>query len=85
MSLAIAALLLCAPVNNDPDLDLAAALARRGWVELAEELCVRIEKNPSSSASARDGVPMVLAEVAIARARAAEDVVKATKELEVAA
>src|SRR6185503_10743508 len=84
MSLAIAALLLCAPANNDPDLDLAAALARRGWVELAEELCTRIEKNPSSSPAARDGVPMVMAEVAFAKARVEADVLKATKELELA-
>jgi tetratricopeptide (TPR) repeat protein len=84
MSLAIAALLLLAPADGDPDLDLAAALARRGWVELAEELCGRIEKNPRSSPAARDGVPMVLAEVAIAKARIEADVLKASKELEAA-
>src|SRR6185295_10897494 len=82
MSIAIAALLLLAPANDDHDLDLAAALARRGWVELAEEICSRIEKSPSSSSAARDGVPMVLAEVAIARARVASDVLVATRELE---
>jgi tetratricopeptide (TPR) repeat protein len=84
MSLAIVAILLCAPANKDPDLDLAAALARRGWVELAEELCARIERNPSSSPAAREGVPMVLAEVAIAKARVEADIFKATKELEIA-
>src|SRR5436190_2368052 len=86
MSLATAILLLglSASTNGDPDLDLASALARRGWVELAEELCARIEKNPAASPSARAGVPMVLAEVAVAKARVELDVLKATKELETA-
>ena len=70
--------------NDDHDLDLAAALARRGWVELAEELCDRIEKNPGASASAKAGVPLVLAEVAIAKARVEADVLKAAKELDLA-
>jgi len=63
------AILLLGMSNGDPDLELATALARRGWVELAEDLCARIEKNPAASPAARAGVPMVLAEVAIARAR----------------
>src|SRR5688572_18541869 len=78
------AILLLALSNGDPDLDLAAALARRGWVELAEELCARIDKNPVASPAARAGVPLVLAEVAIAKARVAHDVLVATKELEAA-
>src|SRR5437763_16477874 len=85
--LPIAAFLLglaSAPGNDDHDLDLAAALARRGWVELAEELCDRIEKNPSASAGARAGVPLVLAEVAISRARVTTDALKAAKDLDAA-
>jgi hypothetical protein len=70
--------------NDDHDLDLAAALARRGWVELAEELCDRIERNPGASASAKEGVPLVLAEVAIAKARGAVDALKAAKDLDLA-
>jgi tetratricopeptide (TPR) repeat protein len=84
MLLASATLLLALTSSGDPDLELASALARRGWVELAEELCDRIEKNPAASAAARAGVPMVLAEVAVARARVELDVLKANKELEVA-
>jgi tetratricopeptide (TPR) repeat protein len=86
MLLATALLLagLSAPANGDSDLELATALARRGWVELAEELCSRIEKNPAASPAARAGLPMVLAEVAVARARVELDVLKATKELETA-
>ncbi|MBI3856072.1 MAG: hypothetical protein HY293_10330, partial [Planctomycetes bacterium] len=61
--LAAALLAICA--NDDPGLDLASALARRGWVELAEELCDRLEKNPAAGA----GLPLVRAEVAIAKAR----------------
>lgn len=80
----LAALVLAACANNDPELDLAAALARRGWIELAEELCVRIDKNPGASAAAKAGVPLVLAEVAIARARTNADVVLAAKELDLA-
>src|SRR5436189_4152385 len=82
MSLATAILLLglSASPNGDPDLELASVLARRGWVELAEELCARIEKNPA----ARAGLPMVLAELAVAKARVELDVLKATKELETA-
>src|SRR6185295_3367452 len=78
----LCALALTLAANGDHDLDLAAALARRGWVELAEDLCDRIEKNPSSGAAARAGVPLVLAEVAISRARRETDVLKATKELD---
>ncbi len=86
MLLATATLLLgiLAPSNGDSDLELASALARRGWVELAEELCARIEQNPAASTAARAGIPMVLAEVAVARARVELDVLKATKELETA-
>jgi tetratricopeptide (TPR) repeat protein len=86
MLLATATLLLAlsAPSNGDPDLELAGALARRGWIELAEDLCARIEKNPAASAAARAGLPMVLAEVAVAKARVEVDVLKATRELELA-
>src|SRR6185295_17040978 len=80
----LAALALMACANNDPELDLAAALARRGWVELAEEMCERIEKNPGSSATAKAGVPLVLAEVAIAKARVEADVLVAAKNLDLA-
>jgi len=79
-----AALALSLAATNDPDLDLAAALARRGWVELAEEMCDRIEKSPAATASAKAGVPLVLAEVAIAKARVEADVLKAAKELDLA-
>lgn len=84
MLIAAAALAFGLLANDDHDLDLAAALARRGWVELAEEMCARIEKNPASSASAKAGVPLVLAEVAIAKARFEADVLKAAKDLDVA-
>jgi tetratricopeptide (TPR) repeat protein len=86
MLLATAILLLGLSPNADPDpdLELASALARRGWVELAEELCARIEKNPAASPASRAGLPMVLAEVAVAKARMELDVLKATKELETA-
>jgi len=84
MLIAAAALAFGLLANDDHDLDLAAALARRGWVELAEELCARIEKNPGASASAKAGVPLVLAEVAIAKARVELDVLKAAKDLDLA-
>lgn len=80
----LCALAFALAANGDPELDLAAALARRGWVELAEELCDRIEKSPSSGAAARAGVPLVLAEVAIAKACRAADVEVATRELDAA-
>jgi tetratricopeptide (TPR) repeat protein len=70
--------------NDDNDLDLAAALARRGWIELAEEICGRIEKSPGASVSAKAGVPLVLAEVSVFRARREADVLQAAKELEIA-
>jgi tetratricopeptide (TPR) repeat protein len=84
MLLATATLLFGLSSNGDPDLELASALARRGWVELAEELCARIEKNPAASPAARAGLPMALAEVAVAKARVELDVQKATTELETA-
>lgn len=74
--------LVTASGDDERDLELAAALVRRGWVELAEGICTRIEKDPSSSAVAKSGVPLVLAEVAVAKARVAADVVKAAGELD---
>jgi hypothetical protein len=70
--------------NDENDLDLAAVLARRGWIELAEEICGRIEKSPGASAAAKAGLPIVLAEVSVAKAQRATDVLLAAKELELA-
>src|SRR5690348_9675276 len=78
------ALVFAVAANDDHELDLAAALARRGWVELAEEICDRIEKSPSATAAARAGVPLVLAEVAISRAKRTSDVLQAVQGLDAA-
>src|SRR5579862_1101462 len=46
----IAGLLLAlAPGEDHPEVDLATALARRGWVDLADELCSRLGKLPGAS------------------------------------
>jgi tetratricopeptide (TPR) repeat protein len=76
MSIFVAAVLALG-ANDEYDLDLAAALARRGWVELAEEVCGRIDKNQA-------GLPIVLAEVSFAKARREADVRRAAKELDLA-
>src|SRR5262245_50372746 len=76
MSVLVFALLAATP--GDDELDLAAALARRGWVDLAEELCGRAERNPAAKA----GVPLVMAEVALAKARKENDVLKAAREID---
>lgn len=68
--------------NDDPDLDLAAALARRGWIELAEELCDRAQRNPSADARAQGSLPLVQAEVAAAKARLTADVRQAARDLD---
>jgi len=72
----LSCLLLClaAAPNDNADLELTSALARRGWVDLADELCVRIEKMPGAS--------VVLAEVAMARALQMPEPAVAAKELE---
>lgn len=72
----LSCLLLClaAAPNDNAEIELASALARRGWVDLADELCVRIEKMPGAS--------VVLAEVAMARARQMPEPAVAAKELE---
>ncbi|HVR86786.1 MAG TPA: hypothetical protein VMU54_20855, partial [Planctomycetota bacterium] len=67
---------LAAVPNDPPEIDLASALARRGWVDLAEELCSRIEKMPGASA--------VLAEVAAAHARQQPDTATALREFDLA-
>jgi hypothetical protein len=76
MSILMAAVLALA-ANDEYDLELASALARRGWVELAEQVAGRIDKN-------QPGLPMVLAEVSFAKARREADVRRAAKELDVA-
>jgi hypothetical protein len=76
MSMLMAAVLALG-ANDEYDLDLATALARRGWVELAEQVCGRIDPKQS-------GLPLVLAEVSFAKARREADVRRAAKELDVA-
>ncbi|HLY73641.1 MAG TPA: hypothetical protein VKU80_05940 [Planctomycetota bacterium] len=60
--------------NDNPQVELASALARRGWVDLADELCERIGKMPGTS--------VVLAEVASARAGLETDAVNAVEVLD---
>lgn len=74
MSILMTAILAFAG-NHEHDLELATALARRGWIELAEDVCGRIDKNQS-------GLPLVLAEVSFAKARRESDVRRAAKELD---
>jgi tetratricopeptide (TPR) repeat protein len=76
MMLPIAALLLglATATPDDPEVELATVLARRGWIDLAVELCVRIEKLP--------GAVIARAEVASARARKAPDSVSVARELD---
>src|SRR5579862_3658851 len=71
-------LLLClALAPGDPsEVELASALARRGWIDLADELCSRIEH--------LSGASVVLAEVAVARARQQPDPGVAVKVLDAA-
>src|SRR6187549_1637890 len=76
MSILIAAVLALG-ANDEYDLDLATALARRGWVELAEQVCGRIDPKQS-------GLPLALAEVSFAKARREADVRRAAKELDLA-
>lgn len=76
MSILMTAILALAG-NNEHDLELASALARRGWVELAEDVCGRIDRKQA-------GLPLVLAEVSFAKARRMADVRMAAKELDTA-
>lgn len=68
---ALLALLPIGPKDSDDDLRLAAALARRGWIELAEELVERVKVDPAASPKAKATLPLVVAEVAVEKARRA--------------
>lgn len=68
MMTTLAGLLLCLAPDN-PEMELASALARRGWVDLAGELCTRFEKQPGAS--------VVIADVSSARARLDPDPARA--------
>ncbi|MBV8879422.1 MAG: hypothetical protein JO332_05645 [Planctomycetaceae bacterium] len=77
MTIPACLILSLAAATGDPsELELASALARRGWIDLADELCVRIEKLPGAS--------IVLAEVATARARQEPDPAQGAKVLDAA-
>ena len=76
MMLSCLLLSLAAASNDNAEMELASALARRGWIDLADELCVRIEKMPGAS--------IVLAEVAVARARQIPEPALAAKEIDAA-
>lgn len=73
MMTSLAGLLLCLAPEN-PDMTLASELARRGWVDLATDLCARFEKQPGAS--------VVIAEVSSARARLEPDPARAAAELD---
>src|SRR5436190_9745303 len=74
--LLLTCLIACLATVDDPEVELVSALARRGWIDLAGELCARIEKLPGAS--------LALAEVASARARQEPDAVRAVQELDAA-
>jgi len=67
-------LLALAPGDDHPEVDLASALARRGWVDLADELCSRLGKLPGAS--------IARAEAASAHARMAPSPEAAAKEID---
>ncbi|HZE97111.1 MAG TPA: hypothetical protein VE981_08785 [Planctomycetota bacterium] len=79
MMLTTAFLLFCVPTaaGDERDLDLASALARRGWLDLADDVCGKIDRLPGAS--------FVLAEVAAARARQEPDPAAAARILDAAA
>jgi tetratricopeptide (TPR) repeat protein len=75
MMTTVAGLLLALATGNDnSEVELASTLARRGWLDLADELCVRIEALP--------GARLVRAEVASERARREPDAAAAVRELD---
>src|SRR5213594_3956799 len=55
------------------DLELARALARRGWMDLAEELCDRVGKNPSVDPETKARLPIVRSDVEVEKARREPD------------
>ncbi len=57
--------------------DLARSLARRGWFDLAEEMCDRAEKSPKASPDDRASIQIVRAEIMLQRAERETDSKKA--------
>jgi len=72
-----AGILLSLPAVAQDDTDLARALAHRGWFDLAEELCDRIEKGPS-----RNVALYIRAEIQLGQVDRESDFEKASKGLE---
>jgi tetratricopeptide (TPR) repeat protein len=83
IALALALLFSTGPRDSDDDLRLAVALARRGWIELAEELCDRVRTDPVATPKSRAELPLVLAEVGVEKARRATTPAEAARLLDV--
>ena len=77
----VGALVIGAPsalyAQEGEETDLARSLARRGWFDLAEEMCDRAEKSSKSSPDDRAAVQIVRAEIMLQRAERETDSKKA--------
>ncbi len=58
------------------DVDFARALARGGYLELAEEVCASIEKDSRFTADDRAGIPFIKSEIRLVQAELETDMTK---------
>lgn len=81
--LALAALLAAAgsPRQDSDDFTFAKRLAYRGWFDLAADVCARIERDTSLPRDVRSALPILHAEIDLARADRETDPDKALKHL----
>lgn len=83
LSLLICAVAAAQAPGEDPE--LARALARRGWFDLADEVCERLKSSPSVAPEHRAMVPLLQAELAMEKGGAEPDPEKAQQHMDAAA
>ncbi len=81
----VAGLLLSAAAvraQESEDPELARGLARRGWFDLAEEICTRLQKSSKASAEDKATGQFVQAEILLERAERETDVANSMKHID---
>lgn len=64
------------------DADLARVLVQRGWFDLAEDVCKKIQTDSRAGAKERASVPLIQAEIRIGQAESEPDLDKSKKYLD---
>jgi tetratricopeptide (TPR) repeat protein len=80
-ALLLAAFASAAFAQEPDDFSFAKRLAYRGWFDLAKDVCDRIEKDTSLPRDVRTSLPILLAEIDLAKADREQDTDKAMKHI----